>query len=173
MEQKRIGVFGGTFHPIHNGHLLLAKHAKERLQLDTVLFVIDRVPPHKEITDGATTEQRLRLLRLALDGQDGLVPETMELSREGKSYSFDTLTELKQRYPNDRLFFLMGSDMLRAFDGWYRPDGISRLATLVCTERFGQSGSEEETAAFLRKKYGAEILLLRHKVGPRASHNRA
>ena len=160
MKQERIGILGGSFNPIHNGHLLLAAHAKETLSLDRVLFVIDRIPPHKELDAGASTEDRLHLLELALSDREGLIPETMELSREGKSYTFDTLTELKQRIPGAELFFLMGSDMLRSFSTWYRPDGISRLATLVCTERDGQSGQEEETAAVLKAEFDARVLLL-------------
>lgn len=158
--KEKIGVFGGTFHPIHNGHILLAEHAKELLSLDRVLFVIDRIPPHKEISGGASTEERLLLLNLALEGRDDLIPETMELKREGKSYSFDTLTELSAHFPGAELYFLMGSDMLRSFHTWYKPEGISKLAALVCTERAGQSGEEAETAERLRKQYGAKVILL-------------
>ncbi|MBR0082143.1 MAG: nicotinate-nucleotide adenylyltransferase [Clostridia bacterium] len=160
MKQERIGIFGGTFHPIHNGHLLLAAHARDVLSLDRVLFVIDRIPPHKELDSGAETADRLKLLELALMDRPGFAVETMELRREGKSYSFDTLTDLKAREPDAKLYFLMGSDMLRSFDTWYRPDGIARLATLVCIERAGQAGSEAETAVALREKFGAEIILL-------------
>ncbi len=160
MRQERIGIFGGTFHPIHNGHLLLAKHARDVLSLDRVLFLIDRIPPHKEISEGASTEERLRLLELALAGCDGFEPETMELSREGKSYSFDTLTELHARLPQAQLYFLMGSDMLRSFSTWYNPQGISELATLVCTERAGQSGGEAEAALALKQQFGTRVILL-------------
>ena len=153
-------MFGGTFHPIHNGHLLLAEHAADVLRLDRVLFVIDRIPPHKQISDGATTEQRLNMLLLALEGSTRLLPEPMELSREGKSYTFDTLTELKERFFDAELFFLMGSDMLRSFASWYNPQGIADLATLVCTERIGQHGAEAETARQLETRFGARIVLL-------------
>ena len=100
MANKRIGIFGGTFQPIHNGHLLLAEHASEALSLDKVLFIIDRIPPHKEISGGASTEERVVLLKLALEGYDSFVPETMELNREGKSYSFDDESFLLKRYAN-------------------------------------------------------------------------
>ena len=69
---KRIGILGGTFHPIHNGHILLAEHARDVLCFDRVLFVIDRVPPHKELSEGASTEERLKMLQLALEGRNGL-----------------------------------------------------------------------------------------------------
>lgn len=160
MNRKRIGIFGGTFQPIHNGHLLLAEHALKALSLDSVLFVIDRIPPHKEISGGANTEERVALLNLALEENNSFIPETMELKREGKSYSFDTLTELHERMPESDLFFLMGSDMLRSFTTWYNPEGISKLATLVCTERAGQNGGEAETAIDLEHRYGTSVILL-------------
>ena len=160
MKQERIGILGGTFQPIHNGHLLIAKHAMEQLSLDRVLFIIDRVPPHKEISEGASTEDRLQMLRIALEDEPCFVPETMELTREGKSYTFDTLTELHRRFPAAKLFFLMGSDMLRSFSTWYNPQGISDLATLVCTERNGQSGGEQETADQLKALFGTDVCLL-------------
>jgi nicotinate-nucleotide adenylyltransferase len=102
MKQK-IGVFGGTFHPIHNGHLLLARHAAESLGIDRVLFVIDRVPPHKTLAEGADDNDRLAILRLATSDDPRFAVETMELEREGKSYSVDTLRELKVKYPDSDL----------------------------------------------------------------------
>ena len=160
MKRKRIGILGGTFHPVHNGHILLAEHARTVLSLDTVLFLIDRVPPHKEMSDGASTEERLKMLQLAVENRDGFEVETMELYREGKSYSYDTLRELNTRLPDSDLYFLMGSDMLRSFSTWYNPKGISELCTLVCTERLGQSGGEADTAVSLKALYGTRTILL-------------
>ena len=160
MKQERIGILGGTFHPIHNGHLLIAERAMQSLALDRVLFMIDRIPPHKEIDTGATTDDRLKLLTLAIADHSGFEVDTMELYREGKSYTFDTLTALKERMPEADFYFLMGSDMLRSFTTWYRPDGISQLTTLVCTVRGGQSGGEQDMAKLLHKQYGANVILL-------------
>lgn len=160
MMMQKIGVFGGTFHPVHNGHLALAKHAAEALGIDRVLFVIDRVPPHKTLAEGADDNDRLAILRLAVSDEPLFEVETMELEREGKSYSVDTLRELKNRYPDSKLFFFMGSDMLNSFTTWRSPDEIAKLATLVCTVRGGQSGGEEQTAADLRTRYNAEVILL-------------
>ncbi len=157
---KKIGVFGGSFHPVHNGHLMLAKHAAEQLGIDRVLFVIDRIPPHKQLAEGATDEQRLEILRLSVEDDPLFEAETMELQREGPSYTVDTLRELKQREPDAELYFFMGSDMLQSFESWRSPEIIASLATLVCTIRTGQSGGEEETAERLREKFGAKIVLL-------------
>ena len=160
MKQEKIGVFGGSFHPVHNGHLALARHAAEALGIDRVLFVIDRIPPHKTLAEGANDAERLEILRLAVADEPLFEVETMELRREGKSYSVDTLRELKERYPESILYFFMGSDMLNSFTGWRSPEEIAKLATLVCTVRGGQSGGEEETAADLKDRYGAKVILL-------------
>ncbi len=168
MKRKKIAVFGGTFHPVHNGHLALAKHAADALEIDQVLFVIDRVPPHKELAEGASDQERLDILRLAVKTDSRFRVDTMELEREGKSYTVDTLRELKEREPDADLFFFMGSDMLNSFHTWRMPDQIAKLATLVCTVRTGQSGSEEESAERIRADFGATIILL-DEVSPLSS----
>lgn len=168
MKTRRIAVFGGTFHPVHNGHLALAKHAANTLQIDEVLFVIDRIPPHKELAKGATDTERLDILRLSVETDPRFRVETMELEREGKSYTVDTLRELTEREPDADLFFFMGSDMLTSFHTWRMPEEIAKLATLVCTVRTGQSGGEEEAAERIRSEYGANVILL-DEVSPLSS----
>ena len=168
MKQKKIAVFGGSFHPIHNGHLALARHAMDALSLDRVLFVVDRIPPHKTLAEGATDEQRVEMLRLAAADEPRFVVETMELYREGKSYTVDTLNELHRREPDAEYFFLMGSDMLLSFHTWRAPEEIAKLATLVCTVRTGQSGGEEAAAIELKESLGANVILL-SEVSPLSS----
>lgn len=157
---KKIGVFGGSFNPVHNGHLMLARHAAEQIGIDRVLLVIDRIPPHKTLAEGASDEQRLEILRIAAEGDPLFEIETMELYREGPSYTVDTLRELKTKYPDTELFFFMGSDMLNSFHTWRMPETIAKLATLVCTVRTGQSGGEAESAAFLHAQFGAKVIIL-------------
>lgn len=168
MKKQKIAVFGGSFHPIHNGHLALASHALDTLSLDRVLFVVDRVPPHKTLAAGATDEQRVDMLTLATMNERRFTVETLELLREGKSYTVDTLKELHAREPHASFFFLMGSDMLLSFPSWRAPEEIAKLATLVCTVRQGQSGGEAEAAEDLRKRYGANVVLL-SEVSPLSS----
>ena len=159
METK-IGVFGGSFNPVHNGHLLLAEHAAKQLGIDRVLFMIDRIPPHKTLAEGATDDQRLEILRLSVSDYPNFTVDTMELEREGPSYTVDTLRELKCRQPDSQLYFFMGSDMLNSFLGWRCPEEIAKLATLVCTVRGGQNGGEAESAEILQKQLGATVILL-------------
>ena len=168
MKQRKIAVFGGSFHPVHNGHLALAKHAMDALSLDSVLYVVDRIPPHKTLAEGATDAQRVDMLRLAVHDEPRFIVETMELNREGKSYTVDTLTELHRRDPDAEYFFLMGSDMLLSFQTWRKPNEIAKLCTLVCTVRTGQSGGEEAAAAELHASLGANVILL-DEVSPLSS----
>lgn len=168
MKKEKIAVFGGSFHPIHNGHISLARHAMEELHLDRVLFVVDRIPPHKVLADGATDAQRVDMMRLALQDEPRFSVETLELEREGTSYTVDTLLALHEREPNAEFYFLMGSDMLLSFPTWRKPDEIAKLAVLVCTVRQGQSGGEEEAAAAIRTQFGANVLLL-DQVSPLSS----
>lgn len=160
MEQKRIGVFGGTFHPVHQGHLDLARHALTALCLDRVLFVPDRIPPHKPKAEGASDEDRVALLKLVTADEPAFSVDTLELLRDGKSYTVETLRTLTLRYPDAKLFFLMGSDMLLSFHTWYRPEEIASLATLVCTIRDDSDKDELACAARLRETMGAEVVLL-------------
>lgn len=164
----KIGVFGGSFHPVHNGHIALARHAAQALHIDRVLFVIDRIPPHKNLAEGANDEERLAILRLSVEDDPLFSVETMELHREGTSYTVDTLRELRDRYPDSELYFFIGSDMLNSFTTWRMPEQIAKLATLVCTVRTGQSGGEAETAADLKARYGANVILL-DEVSPLSS----
>ncbi len=168
MRKKKIAVFGGSFHPVHNGHVALAKHAMEALKLDRVLFVVDRIPPHKTLAEGASDAQRVDMLRLAVSDEPCFSVETLELEREGPSYTVDTLTELHAREPNAEFFFLMGSDMLLSFPTWRKPEEIATLATLVCTVRQGQSGGEEQAAVDLKARFGAHVILL-DQVSPLSS----
>ena len=168
MKKERIAVFGGSFHPVHNGHIALAKHALEALSLDRVLFVVDRIPPHKTLAEGASDAQRVDMLRLATQDEPRFSVETLELEREGTSYTVDTLTELHARKPDADFFFLMGSDMLLSFPTWRKPDEIAKLATLVCTVREGQSGGEEQAAIDLERRFDAKVILL-DQVSPLSS----
>ncbi len=168
MMKEKTAVFGGSFHPIHNGHIELAKHAADALALDRVLFVVDRIPPHKTLAEGATDSQRVEMMRLALSDDPRFSVETLELYREGPSYTVDTLKELHKRYPDSELFFLMGSDMLLSFHTWRQPEEIAKLATLVCIVREGQSGGEEQAAAKLKASIDANVILL-DEVSPLSS----
>lgn len=157
---RQIGILGGTFQPIHLGHMDMALSALSVLNLDEVLLMPDRIPPHKDLPEGATDAQRLEMIRLSAQKYKGLTVSDMELMRPGKSYTADTLALLADRLPNAQLYFIMGSDMLRSLPSWYKPEQVCALARLVCVRRQGNIGGEKESAKKLAQTYGAKVTLL-------------
>ena len=133
----RIGIFGGSFDPVHYGHLLLAELCRESCRLDEVRFVPAAISPHKFGHDRAADEHRLAMLNLAIGGHPSLVAWDVELQRGGVSYTVETLRALLEQCPNDELFFLMGADSLFDFPNWREPEEICQLATLVVVDRPG------------------------------------
>lgn len=139
----RMGILGGTFDPVHYGHLLMAEICREQLNLDQVKFIPAGQPPHKpgrRISDG---HARADMLQLAVSGYPEFVIDRRELKRTGPSFTVDTLTELraetelKTDQSDTQLFFLIGADSLRDLPTWREPDSISQLATIVVCNRPG------------------------------------
>lgn len=140
----RIGIFGGTFDPIHRGHLAAAHAAIDCAGLELVLVIPTGQPPHRNATV-ANVEQRLEMCRLAIDDDNALEVSNLEVSRGGASYTADTLLELKRMHPRDELFLILGWDAARLFATWRMPDEIRRLAKVVVVSRPG-SGSPDPAA---------------------------
>ena len=132
-EQLRVGIFGGTFSPIHNGHIASAKAFMEQMKLDYLYVIPTCLPPHKQIDSSDDPIHRLRMCELAFAGIDGVVVSDIEIKRGGKSYTYDTLTELSR--PDTRLFFMCGTDMVLSFDKWYRFEDILKLCYPVYVRR--------------------------------------
>ena len=128
---ERIGIYGGTFNPPHIGHMRVAACAVRALNLDKLLLIPTGVSPHKTVAAGATGQQRLQMLRLSAAGLEKAEVCDLELKREGKSYTVDTLTQIRTEYPEAELFLLMGTDMFLSFETWYQPQRITELATLA------------------------------------------
>ena len=159
----RIGVYGGTFNPIHRGHLTAARAAADALGLEKVLLIPDNLPPHKALPAGsATGEDRLEMCRLTAGEVPGMEVLDLELRRSGPSYTSDTLAELHAQYPDDELWLLVGSDMFLSLQEWHEPERILSLAGIAAfhrtrgdeTERFAQQ------KANLEQIYGARVALL-------------
>ena len=132
---RRIGVFGGTFNPIHLGHQNLMKSAIEELQLDRLLLIPTYIPPHKVAYDLATGEDRLAMCRIAAGDDDRIAVSDIELERGGSSYTYLTLRQLHRLYPGSRFFLIVGGDMLLSFSKWKRWRDILRMATLCAAPR--------------------------------------
>jgi nicotinate-nucleotide adenylyltransferase len=133
----RIGLFGGTFDPVHYGHLLLAECCREQCRLDQVWFLPAAVPPHKQHGERTPAEHRIAMLELAIGGHEPFVVDRLEIDRGGVSYTVDTLLALEQQHPAAEWFFLLGGDSLADLPGWREPARICELATLVAVARPG------------------------------------
>jgi len=135
----RIGILGGTFNPIHMGHLVLAEEAKEKLNLEKVIFVPAYIPPHKkdeEITTKA--DDRLKMVNLAIRGNPSFEVSTFEMDSKTTSYSIETLRELKRRYGEEtKLFFITGADSLGELFSWKGLDEIFKLSQFIVANRPG------------------------------------
>lgn len=133
----RIGVFGGSFDPVHLAHLIIAEQCREQAALDRVLFMLAARPPHKLTQPLAPFAQRFEMLELALAGHQAFQPSELERDRPGPSYTADTLDELRRRQPNDELFLIVGSDSLADLPRWYQPLRIAQAAELLVVGRPG------------------------------------
>jgi nicotinate-nucleotide adenylyltransferase len=133
----RIGIFGGTFDPIHLGHLILAEQCREQAKLDQVWFVPAARPPHKQDQSLTSFDRRTEMLALAIAGQPAFRVDDLERRRPGPSYTIDTLAAIHARQPDDELFLLAGSDVLPDLAHWHEPRRIVELATLLIVARPG------------------------------------
>lgn len=148
----RLGVLGGTFDPVHVGHLALGRVARDQLALDQVLFVPAGQPwrkPDREITPD---EHRLAMVRLAVEGESAFAVSTMELEREGPSYTADTLEAVHRERPDDELFFIVGQDALADLPHWVRPERIIELARLAVARRPGAPAVPADALRGLRER---------------------
>jgi nicotinate-nucleotide adenylyltransferase len=127
----RLGIYGGTFDPVHHAHLILARDALEQLSLDAILFVPCGQSPLKFRRPHATDVQRLTMLRLALKSNKCFWLTRCEVDRPAPSYSYDTAVEIREAFPRAQLFWLIGADQLANLERWHRPDDLRRLVTFV------------------------------------------
>lgn len=131
----RLGVFGGTFDPVHYGHLLLAELCREAHRLDQVWFMPAAVPPHKSGVSLTPVARRIEMLELAIAGQPAFAVSQLEAQRGGISFTVDTLAALQAEDPQRQLFFLLGADMLADLAHWREPARLCELATLIVVPR--------------------------------------
>jgi nicotinate-nucleotide adenylyltransferase len=141
----RLGVFGGTFDPVHLGHLILAEQCREQARLDQVLLIPAARPPHKLQRELTRFEQRVEMLTLAISGHAAFRIDELERERSGPSYTYQTLEELRAKYGGAELFLIVGGDTIGELHLWYQPRRILELATLLVVPRPGSpsvDGSE-------------------------------
>lgn len=162
---ERIGIYGGSFNPPHVGHLRAANFALQALGLDRLLLIPSNVSCHKEPpTDSPTAAQRLQMLQLAAQGCEGLEVCDLELQRGGVSYTWQTLEQLQQQYPDAELTLCMGTDMFLCFDQWMYPERILAAATLAIFDRGGKKHREVMAQKEKLEAMGAKIRLVDNPV---------
>ncbi len=133
----RLGVFGGTFDPVHLGHLILAEQCREHGRLDQVLFIPAARPPHKGENELTSFEKRVAMLALGISGNPAFRIDELEKDRPGPSFTVDTLAQLQQRHPGAELLLIIGSDTLRDLPTWHEPRRVLELAGLLVVPRPG------------------------------------
>ena len=134
MDKKLIGILGGTFDPIHNGHLALATNVLNTLFLDEIRFIPCAIPPHRN-TPVASIKQRIAMVKLAIQNNPKFILDTRETKRSGKSYTIDTLKSLRQDFPSSLLCLIIGFDELAIFDTWYQWSDILNTCHLIVVSR--------------------------------------
>nr|WP_297934691.1 nicotinate-nucleotide adenylyltransferase [uncultured Lachnoclostridium sp.] len=162
MDQKnRVGIMGGTFNPIHLGHLMTGECAYEQFELDKVLFMPSKTPPHKTIQEHISADDRASMVKLAIAGNPHFAFSGMELERSGVTYTVDTLRELHQIHPYCEYYFIIGADSLFDFSKWREPEAILKLATVLVASRYGIAKDKlKEQAATLQQEYGGTIQIV-------------
>ena len=163
VQPTRIGIYGGTFAPIHNGHVNAAKLFMEQMRLDYLFVIPAGIPPHKQVDASDDPVHRLRMCELAFAGMDGVVVSDMEITREGKSYTVDTLRELSA--PNRRLLLLCGTDMVLSFDQWREYREILKLCYPVYMRREGDALLDGMIVKKLSKYYEESGKMFRKIIG--------
>jgi nicotinate-nucleotide adenylyltransferase len=171
----KTGILGGTFNPVHMAHLAIAGEVKQAFQLDRVLFIPAAAPPHKDVAGEVSFEQRLAMVKLAVQDYPGFEVSDLEIRRQGKSYSVDTLEILKREDPGGELFFIIGLDSYRDIASWKDFGRIFSLCQLVVTARPGVEVSDplaplpvamhsdfcyDETSKKIRHKSGHYVFFL-------------
>ena len=160
-QNKKVGIMGGTFDPIHYGHLMLAQNALDTFSLDEILFVPSGTPWLKESTKVLSKNKRVSMTGMAIEDNPDFALSTIEIDREGNSYSYETVEELKKEQPETDFYFIMGADSLLEIERWKHPDRLMADCILLVAVRddCDKEGLEKQIA-YLKDKYQADIRIL-------------
>lgn len=162
MESRKIGILGGTFDPIHNAHLLLGESAREQFGLDRVIFIPNHLAHLPNRTEVASGENRYQMVKMAIKDNPYFTCSRIEIDKDGGTYTYNTIQELKLMYPGDELYLILGGDSVIGIDKWYMAKELLQSCTILAAVR------EDDDLAALDKKrkelgeeFGADIRLLK------------
>lgn len=157
----KIGIMGGTFNPVHMGHLMLAQTALSQFQLDKVWFMPNKTPDYKSTSELLPASVRMEMLQLAIGDNPGFELSDFEINRSGFTYTFETLQLLREAYPDQIYYFILGGDSLFSFAAWKNPERIAKNCVILAAPRNHTSRQEmERQCALLEMQYGAKIFPL-------------
>ncbi len=157
-KRKKIGIMGGTFNPIHLGHLLLAERAYHQFNLDKVLVMPTKNTYYKKMPDNVTEEQRIEMIKLAIEDNDHFELSLEEINREGITYTYETLLNLTRNNPDCDYYFIMGADSLYHIESWYMVEEIFKMATILVAARgVGTSSVLDSQIEYVQNKFDAVI----------------
>ncbi len=158
---KRVGIMGGTFDPVHNGHFIIAEMALENFELDEILFVPSGIPWLKDVSKVLNKKTRVSLTGIAIEDNPHFALSTIEIDREGNSYSYETVEELKKSNPDTDYYFIMGADSLFDLEIWKNPEILMKNCTLLVAVRDDYDQQQmRDRISYLVHKYQAKIELL-------------
>lgn len=158
-RKHKLGIMGGTFDPIHIGHLMLAQSAYEELELEKIIFIPAGRPPHKADREiEVTNEQRIDMVRLAIEDDDRFELDTIEMEKQSYSYTYETLMYLTDKNPENEYYFIIGGDSLRDFHKWKKPEEILKYCHIAASYRPDIKEGFEELLEENRKKYRGDFV---------------
>lgn len=159
---RKVGIMGGTFDPIHIGHLMIAEKAREQFHLDEVLFMPSGTPYMKDIQKVLSGDIRAEMAGLAVEENPFFSVSTIEIEKEGSTYTYETLEALHDKNPNTEYFFILGADSLWSIENWKNPEKIFAGCHILAALRDGRAEEEMEAqAAYLKTKYNADVSLIK------------
>ena len=154
----KIGILGGTFNPVHLGHVKMVEHVINKMKLDKIVFIPTYITPHKQNNIILDPDSRLEMLRLALDDDPRFMIEEYEIEKKDISYSIDTIRYLKTKYPEHRLYWILGADMLMYIDKWYEYRDVLKEIEFIALRREGHKDKEiTEKILMLKNECDAKI----------------
>ena len=160
----KIAIFGGSFNPIHLGHIKLVKCAVEIASLDKVLLIPTGITPHKSNREMVSAQHRLEMCKIAVSSYENIEVSSIEINREGKSYTYQTLNSLKEIYANDEFYIIMGSDMYLSLHTWKNADSFLKNLNVISDLRNGADLKEMENQSQILQEYGAKSYFINHSV---------